>query len=184
MERIDPRSRTDRFGSRINRDHSPILAHSLPWVSIMLGSLTAFLPIISPGPVLPPMAFLMLLAWRMLRPGLLPMWAGFPLGLFDDLFSGQPLGSGIVLFSLAFVALELLDARLPWRGFVLDWLAAAALITIYLLAAATISGARITEVQLAVILPQILLSIAIFPIVSRFVSMLDRLRLMRVRRIG
>ena len=44
--------------------------------------------------------------------------------------------------------------------------------------------AALTVVQLTVILPQLLLSVVLFPIVARVVSMLDRLRLMRVRRIG
>lgn len=183
MERLDPRSRRDRFGSRINRDHSPVLAYSVPWLSVMLGSLTPFLPIIAPAPVLPPLAFMLLLAWRFLRPGLLPLWAGFPLGLFDDLYSGQPFGSGIVLFSLGMLATELLDARLPWRGFLLDWAAAALLIVAYILLAALISGSRLTPVQMQVIIPLVLISVAPFPLVARLVALLDRLRLMRIRRV-
>ncbi len=42
----------------------------------MLGSLAPLLPIIAAGPVLPPFGFMMLLAWRMVRPGLLPLWIG------------------------------------------------------------------------------------------------------------
>ena len=62
-------------------------ATALPWLTILLGSLTPWLPVIAPAPVLPPFGFLFLLAWRLLRPGLLPLWAGLPLGLFDDLYS-------------------------------------------------------------------------------------------------
>ena len=54
--------------------------------------------------------------WRMLRPGLLPLWAGLPMGLFDDMYSGQPLGSGILLFSLTLIALDLIELRFPWSG--------------------------------------------------------------------
>src|SRR5919112_511136 len=117
METMNPRSRRDPFGSRINRAQSPILAYGLPWASILLGSLTPWLPIIAPAPVLPPLGLMMLLAWRLLRPGLLPLWAGLPLGLFDDLYSGQPLGSGILLFSLALLAVELIELRFQWRSF-------------------------------------------------------------------
>lgn len=184
MERIDPRSRRDRWGSRINRDQSPILAYAVPWLSIMLASLTPFLPVISPAPVLPPLAFLMLIAWRFLRPGVLPLWAGLPLGLFDDLYSGQPLGSGILLFSLALMIIEAIDNRIPWRTFWFDWMAAAVLCTAYLAAAALVSGTQITTVQLTVIVPQLLLSIAPFPLIALLVAQLDRLRLSRVRRIG
>jgi rod shape-determining protein MreD len=184
MERLNPRSRRDPFGSRINRAQSPLLAYGLPWLTILLGSLTPWLPVIAPAPILPPFGFMLMLAWRLLRPGLLPPWAGLPLGLFDDLYSGQPFGSGILLFSLTLLAIELVEVRFPWRSFWIDWLTAAAILTIYLGVAALLSGAAITLVQLTVILPQLLLSVVLFPIVARIVAVLDRLRLMRVRRLG
>lgn len=184
MEQINPRARRDAYGSKINRDHSPLLAYGVPWLSIMLGSLTPLLPVIAPAPVLPPFAFLIMIAWRLLRPGLLPLWAGLPLGLFDDLFSGQPLGSGILLFSLALIAIELIEVRFPWRGFWQDWLTATLLIALYVPVSALISGAALTVIQLSVILPQLLLSIMLFPIIARMVTLLDRFRLLRVRRVG
>ena len=84
IDPINPRARRDAFGSKINRDHLPVLAIGLPWVTILLASLTPLLPVIAPAPILPPMGFVMMLAWRLLRPGLLPLWAGAPLGAFDD----------------------------------------------------------------------------------------------------
>ncbi|MBT2133778.1 rod shape-determining protein MreD [Croceibacterium sp. LX-88] len=184
METLNPKSRRDPFGSRINRDQSPLLAYGLPWASILLGSLTPWLPVISAAPVLPPLGLMLMLAWRLLRPGLLPLWAGFPLGLFDDLYSGQPFGSGILLFSLALFVIELVEIRFPWRNFWLDWLTATAIIVPYLAISALVSGAKLTMVQLTVIAPQLLISIMLFPIVARLVALLDRLRLMRVRRIA
>ena len=184
METLNPRSRRDPFGSRINRTHSPILALGLPWLTVMLGSLTPWLPVIAPAPVLPPFGFMVLLAWRLLRPGLLPLWAGVPLGLFDDLYSGQPMGSAVLLFSLVLLGIELIEYRFPWRGFLLDWGLATAIVAIYLAIAALISGARLTPVQLTVIVPQLLLSIVLYPLVAYLVAQLDRLRLMRVHRLG
>ena len=184
MERLNPQSRRDPFGSRINRTQLPLLAYGLPWLTIVLGSLTPWLPIIAPAPMLPPFGYMLLLAWRLLRPGLLPLWAGLPLGLFDDLYSGQPLGSGILLFSLTLLAIELIELRFPWRTFLLDWLTASAMLVAYIAFAALFSGAALTLVQLTVIVPQLLLSIVLFPIIARMVSFLDRLRLMRVRRIS
>lgn len=181
---INPRARHDAFGSKINRDHSRALAFGLPWFSILLGSLTPLLPIISPAPLVPPLAFILLLAWRQLRPGLLPLWAGLPLGAFDDLFSGQPFGSAILLFSISLIALDLLDMRFPWRGFWQDWFVASGFIVAYLLLAALFSGANISAAQLAALLPQFLLSLLAYPIVARMVSQLDRLRLLRVRRLS
>ena len=184
METLHPKARSDPFGSRINRAHSPLLAYGLPWLTILLGSLTPWLPIIAPAPVLPPLGFLLMLAWRLLRPGLLPLWAGLPLGLFDDFYSGQPLGSGVLLFSLTLIGIELIEIRFPWRNFWLDWLTASAILIVYLVVAAVLSGAPFDFVQLSVIVPQLLLSIVLFPVVARLVAQLDRLRLKRVRRIN
>jgi len=184
MERLNPRSRRDPYGTRINRTQNPLLAYGLPWLTILIGSLSPWLPVIAPAPVLPPLGLLFMLAWRLLRPGLLPPWAGLPLGLFDDLYSGQPLGSGILLFSLALLAIELIEMRFPWRNFWLDWITASAIIVPYLVIAAVISGTAVTFVQLSVIGPQVLLSIVLFPLTARLVAVLDRLRLMRVRRVG
>lgn len=184
MERLNPQSRRDQFGSRINRTHSPLLAYGVPWLTIMVGSLTPWLPVIALAPMLPPFGFLLMIAWRLLRPGLLPLWAGLPLGMFDDLYSGQPMGSGILLFSLALFAIELIEMRFPWRTFWLDWLTAAVLAMAYLAFAALLSGADLTIVQLTVIMPQLLLSVVLFPVIARIVAMLDRLRLMRVRHLS
>ncbi|WP_271077891.1 rod shape-determining protein MreD [Aurantiacibacter sp. MUD61] len=184
MERLNPNARRDQFGSKINRDHSPVLAYGLPWVTILLASLTPLLPIIASAPLVPPLGYLFLLAWRVLRPGLLPMWAGLPLGFFDDLYSGQPLGSGILLFSLTMIALDLIEVRFPWRGFWQDWGVAAIFCVLYLILSALFSGSAPNWIQLTLILPQILITIMLFPVVAQIVSLLDRVRLTRVRRIG
>src|SRR6187551_951881 len=139
IDPINPRARRDAFGSKINRDHSALLAFGVPWLAILVASLTPLLPIIASAPVVPPLAYMLLLAWRLMRPGLLPLWAGLPLGAVDDLFSGQPFGSGILLFSLTLIGIELLDVRYPWRGFLLDWLLGSAILALYLAAAALVS---------------------------------------------
>ena len=184
IDPINPRARRDAFGSKINRDHSPLLAYGVPWTSILIASLTPWLPIISSAPIVPPLGYMLLVAWRLMRPSLLPLWAGLPLGAFDDLYSGQPFGSGILLFSLTLIGIELLDARFPWRGFLLDWLLASAILALYLALSALVSGGQITPIQLSVIVPQLLVTIVLYPIVARLVALLDRARLTRVRRLG
>lgn len=181
MEGLNPRSRSDTFGRKINRDQSPILAWSVPWGTIMLGSLSPMLPIISSAPVLPPLGFMMLIAWRIVHPGLLPLWAGLPLGLFDDLFSGQPFGSGIMLWSAVLLGIEVMETRFPWRGFIQDWLMASAVLSLYLGIGAVLSGTGRGLLQVPLIAPQLLLSIMLFPLVGRMVASLDRFRLTRVR---
>jgi rod shape-determining protein MreD len=181
MERYAPRARSDAYGRRINRAHSPTIALAVPWLSILAGSLLPVFFIASALPLVPPTGFVMLVAWRLVRPGLLPVWAGFPLGLFDDLFSGQPLGSAVLLWSLTMIAIELLDRRIPWRSFPQDWIAATLALLGYLLAAFVLSGATATAPALVALGPQALLSVLLFPAAARLVATLDRLRLTRYR---
>jgi rod shape-determining protein MreD len=184
MERLNPNARSDRYGSRINRTQSPIRAGSVPYVSIMLASLLPGLVMADVMPLVPPLGLLMLLAWRMVRPGLLPLWIGAPLGAFDDLFSGQPFGSAMLLWSLALIAIELIEARFPWRGFFQDWFTAGLAASLVWLASLMLSGAPLTPDMLVVALPQALLSVLLYPILARMVASLDRFRLARARRIG
>lgn len=162
----------------INRGPSTFLAVAMPLLLVMLGSLSPTWPIIAAAPVVPPLGFIFLLAWQHLRPGLFPVWAGLPLGLFDDLFSGQPLGSAILLWSLAMITLDLLEARFPWRGVMQNWLVASGMITAYLLLAAEIAGGF----NLPLLLPQIALSILAYPLAARLVGAVDRFRLIPIRK--
>ncbi|WP_407919325.1 rod shape-determining protein MreD [Croceicoccus estronivorus] len=134
-------------------------------------------------PLLPPMGFIMLLAWRLVRPGLLPVWAGFPLGLIDDMFSGQPLGNAILLWSLTLLALDQFEARIPWVGFAQEWLVATVVIVIYIVASGFIAGAMLPNLM-SLLVPQLVLSILLFPVFGRLVAILDRFRLRRFRTIG
>lgn len=173
-----PRDRfRDRFNKRINRAPSPLLARSVPWVSIMLGSLLPGWVVIASAPLVPPLGFMMLIAWRQVRPGLLPVWAGLPLGLFDDLYSGQPLGSAILLWSLAVIVLDIVEARLPWRNFMTEWLVAAGLIVGYLLLSLGIANLAGGATPLPVIAPQVILSVVLYPLIGRAIGGLDRFRL-------
>jgi rod shape-determining protein MreD len=181
IQRIDQRARRDAYGNRINRSQSPLLATVVPWMSIVLASIVQILPIASALPLMPPLGFLMLVGWRLVRPGLLPVWSGFPLGMVDDLFSGQPFGSAILLWSLAMLLIELVEARLPWRGFLFDWLLGGSILAAGLFAGALLSGAPLGLPAVVAMVPQVLLSILLFPIIARMVSSLDRLRLMRFR---
>ena len=178
------RAMGDRPRQRINRAPSPLLARGIPWASVMLLSLVPFAPIVVSAPLMPPLAFMALLAWRMLRPGMLPVWAGAPLGAFDDLFSGQPFGSAILLWSAAMIAQDIVDVRLRWRGFLQDWALAAAMIAAYLLLALVLANVTGGSSPLSVIVPQIALAVIAHPLVTRLVAALDRLRLLPVRKIG
>jgi len=162
---------------RINRKPSALLARGVPWASVVLGTLLPTWVTISSAPVLPPLAFLMFISWRQLRPGLMPVWAGLPLGFVDDLYSGQPMGSAVMLWSAAAIALDYVEARLPWRNFPTEWLLATGLIATYILSSLLLANVAGGSTLLQVIVPQIAISVLCYPLVGRLVAWLDRLRL-------
>ena len=184
MERMDPRARSDAYGSRINRSHSPFLASIVPWASILLASVLPIFVIASALPIIPPIAFLVLLAWRLVRPGLLPVWAGLPLGLFDDLFNGQPFGFAVFTWSMALIAIEIIETRLPWRAFWQDWFTAGTIALAYILSGWLLSGGTPTIHSLVALGPQVVFSILLFPLFARLVARLDRFRLHRWKALG
>jgi rod shape-determining protein MreD len=173
----------DFVPTRINRAPSPWVAEGLPWVTVMLAAMASFSPVVASAPVVPPLAFMVFLAWRMLRPSLLPVWAGLPLGAFDDLFSGQPLGSGIVLWSAAMLAMEAVDNRFLWRSFLQDWFAASVLLAAYLALGAAFAGLAAGYPLPLVIGPQLLVALVLYPIVTQIVALFDRIRLLPLRSV-
>jgi rod shape-determining protein MreD len=165
---------------RINRAPSPVLAVGLPWLSIALGSIVSTVLVIASAPLMPPLGFLTYLAWRQLRPGLLPIWAGLPLGAFDDLYSGQPFGSAVLLWSIAAIVLDIVETRFPWRNFITEWLVAAAMTATYAIACLTLANLDSASTPLLTIVPQIIVSILVYPLICRLVAMIDRLRLVPI----
>ena len=65
----------------------------------------------------------------------------------------QPMGNAVFLWSLAVIVLDVVEARLPWRSFLVEWLVAIGLIVAY-------------------------------PLVSRFVALGDRFRLVNFRALA
>lgn len=168
---------------RINREASPFLSNFVPYASIVIGSVAPTIIVTSTIGFVPPLGFLMLIGWRLMRPGLLPSWVGLPLGAIDDLVSGQPFGSAIMLWSLTMLAIEWFETRFPWRGFAQDWLAAMIASSIYIAFATAVSGASLSFPLLKAMLPQLLLSLLLYPIIARMVSLLDKFRLLRIKEI-
>lgn len=183
MSRLNPSPTANRYGRGINRAASPWRMHGVPYLTIMLGSLLPVLLLADVMPILPPLGFIMLLCWRIMRPGMLPLWVGVPLGLFDDLFSGQPFGSAVLLWSLTMIALEAIETRWPWRGFWQDWFTAGLAITLYIGCAMVVSGATLTPFLLIATIPQFVLSIMLYPVLARITARFDQFRLARSRRI-
>lgn len=149
----------------------------VPVIATIFASFASLLPVISTAPLMPPAGFLMLLAWRLLRPEMWPVWIGIPLGLVDDILSGQPLGTAVSLWTLTLLILDLIDSYMIWRDYWIDWIFAAATIVLYILAGYWFSGLKGSPMHVSTLIPQILLSILVFPAFVRVCVRLDRWRL-------
>ena len=99
----------------------------VPAISVMVASLLTALPIVSTSGWYPDLGFLMLIAWRLLRPEIWPAWWAAPLGFFNDLMTGAPIGLSIALWTAAMLVLDLIDRRTMWRDYWLEWALAALL---------------------------------------------------------
>lgn len=166
---------------RINRAPSPLLATTVPWLLVILGSLSPIWPVIASAPLVPPFGFIFLVAWQQLRPGIFPVWAGLPLGIVDDLYSGQPFGCAVLLWSMAMIGLDLIERRIPWRNVLHNWMVASAIIAGYLVAALLITNVAGGATRLAVIVPQIAIAVLVYPLAARLVGAADRFRLIQIR---
>jgi rod shape-determining protein MreD len=158
---------------------SGFLQLAIPAASVMIASLMTLLPYIATAPLMPPFGFLMMLSWRLLRNDLWPVWAALPLGLFDDMFSGSPIGTAMALWTMTFIAIDLIDRRFVWRDHWQDWSIAAAAISLYLIGALAIETMTGGGTPVFMLTPQVVFSILVFPLMSRIAAGLDRLRLGR-----
>ncbi len=165
--------------SRLGHHPSRFRLQGAPIISVMLGSIFTALPIIAQSPIMPPFGLLVLLSWRLLRPELWRAWIALPLGLFDDMSSGQPIGSAVFLWTMTLIAIDAIERRLLWRDYWQDWLIAGLAII-----ACTTGGvffARITgggEVRWMLVAPQMCWTILLFPFVARQCAWIDRWRVM------
>lgn len=157
----------------------PLRARLTPSLSVLAASALTLAPIIADAPVLPPFGLMMLLAWRLMRPEYWPIWAAAPFGLFDDLLSGQPPGSGVMLWSLIFLAIDAVDSRLVWRDYWQDWLIAAAAIAFALVGGVLLVVFSGGGGRISLIVPQLIMSVLLYPLVQRIAARLDRWRLGR-----
>lgn len=168
-----------QYVSRLGRHPSRWRLAGTPVVTVILGSALTMLPVIAQSPIMPPFGLLILLSWRLLRPELWRAWIGLPLGLFDDMMSGQPIGSAMFLWTVMLMAIDAIEYRLIWRSYRQDWLIATAAIIFCI--AGGVFFARITgggHVKLLLVAPQTLWTILLFPFIVRQCARIDRWRVM------
>lgn len=151
-----------------------------PALSVMICSaLPALLPIIAKSPIMPPFGLMMFVSWRLLRRDVFPVWIGAPLGFFDDLVSGQPVGSGIFLWSMIMIAFETIENRFIWRDYWMEWFFASIAISLSLIIGLLFANLHGGPTPIQIILPQIFFSILCYPLTARLCSAIDNIRLGR-----
>jgi len=179
MIRWRPRAGSAHRGALIDGQTPTVsrFARAVPAGTTLLASALSALPMVSDAPALPPLGLLTVLSWRLLRPELWGAWIALPLGLADDLLTGQVPGTAMASWTILFLFLDIVDERLMFRDYMLDWTIAAigicACITGAVLAAGIGSG------SLHIFVPQMLLAILCFPFVERICAAIDRWRLQR-----
>ena len=151
----------------------------VPIASTILACLVNVLPIIVSTPIIPDFAFLVLLAWRLLRPEMWSVTTAIPLGLLNDLLAGHPLGQSAALWTAIFLIMDVIDSRVAWRDYWMDWMLAAVFILGYTFGDWAIGRWMGSTAQFGILWPQIGASILLYPVVARIVLVLDRWRLAR-----
>jgi rod shape-determining protein MreD len=151
----------------------------VPVGSTLAASLLALLPIVADAPVVPEIALLVVIAWRLLRPEVWPAHMALGLGLFNDLVAGHPIGQSVATWALIFLGCDYIDSRLGFRDYWMDWLIAAAAILFYSALTWYIGVLMGSRIAFAVMLPQLGVAILVYPLVARIVLALDRWRLTR-----
>jgi rod shape-determining protein MreD len=152
---------------------------AIPVFSVMVGSIITTMPILAKSAILPPIGLLLLIAWQLSRSDIWPVWIAAPLGLWDDLFSGQPLGSAVFLWTMVLLGLQYMDQRMWWRDYWQDWAFAAISLAFALLGGLVMANIAGPHLPWNLVMPQLLWSTLFFPIASRFVAHLDLWRLKR-----
>ncbi|MGZ8351230.1 MAG: rod shape-determining protein MreD [Allosphingosinicella sp.] len=151
----------------------------VPLLSTVAAILLGLLPIVADWPLWPDFGFLLLITWRLLWPEVWTVRMALGLGLLADLVTGEPLGQSMLLWTTLFLIFDLIDTRLGFRDYMMDWLVAAGAILFHTVGSWYITLMMGSDVRFGLLLPQLGLTILAYPVATRLVLALDRWRLMR-----
>lgn len=161
-------------------DQGPLpFATLVPAATVVPASLLSAMPIVASSGWYPDFGFLVLISWRLLRSDPFPAWWAAPLGLVNDLFTGQPIGFSIALWSATMLALDLIDRRTMWRDYWMEWVLAAVLIAMNEWLEWQVAALMGAAVPFSRVGPPLIISIFLVPIVAWLVARTDRWRLGR-----
>ena len=154
-------------------------ARFVPAISVIVASLLTALPIVSTSGWFPDFGFLVLISWRLLRADAWPAWWAAPLGFFNDLMTGHPLGFSVALWTASMLVLDLVDRRTMWRGYWLEWALAALLLFGNETAEWRIAQVMGASLPFVTIVPPLLIAALACPVFAWLAARLDRWRLGR-----
>jgi rod shape-determining protein MreD len=167
-------SQPKRFGQGPSR-----YALFVPAATVVAASLLAALPIVSTSGWFPDSGYLALISWRLLRADPWPAWWAAPLGLVNDLFTGYPIGFSMALWSATMLALDLVDRRTVWRDYGVEWVVGTLLIALNDWLQWEVARMTGADIPFTMMVPQLLISICVFPLSAWMASRFDRWRLGR-----
>lgn len=151
----------------------------IPAASVIGASFLSALPIVSGTGWWPDFAFLILIAWRLLRSDVWPAWWAAPLGFVNDVVSGLPIGFSVALWTASMLALDIADRRTMWRDYWIEWALAALLILAHEAFEWKVAEWMGALLPFSSIVPALLIAVVSFPIAAWLVSRLDHWRLGR-----
>lgn len=164
-------------------DHAaiPWRMRIIPVATVLAASaLPLTLPLIANSAVVPPLGLILFLCWRLLRAELWPVWIALPLGLWDDLFSGQPIGCAMGLWTIASIGIDYFEQNIYWRNFRHDWAIASLAIAFVQFFGAVLAHPDLNWGRLlALVAPQIIFAALIIPLAMRLTVQFDNFRLKR-----
>jgi rod shape-determining protein MreD len=160
---------------RIDREPLPGEAiAATPALTVACAILVMALPLPLGPASIPDLPLLMVLAWAVVQPRLLPGWVAFFLGLLQDAVSGLPLGVMAVALPVARLLPDLLGIRSGTRSLGAEWLAAAGVIIAAMLVEAGALWLAGRAVRFLPIALQAGLSILFFPVALAIAAQIGR----------
>lgn len=151
----------------------------VPLASTIVAILLVLLPFVVATPLIPDLGLMVLVAWRLLRPEIWTANTALGLGLFNDLVAGNPIGQSMLLWASLFLIFDIIDSRLGFRDYLMDWAIAAVAIAGVHAGAWYIALLFGSDTGIAIVLPQMALGALAYPIVARIIIALDHWRLGR-----